>query len=237
MGDLVYTAFSGSHQDAIKKGFAAQQPDAVWEVPYLPIDPADLGRTYDSVIRVNSQSGKGGIAFLLEREKGISLPRRMQVEFSAIVQRYTDSAETEITASQLWELFQATYFEAESPLAYQGHRLSESAEGQVIELDLVIHGQAHTLRGTGNGPIAATVDALGLPVRVDSYEERSLGSGADATAFAVVELACEGQAGARFGAGQHANIVTASILALISAVQRLGIVPTQRPAAASVLSA
>lgn len=232
VGDLVYTAFSGSHQDAIKKGFAAQQPDGLWEVPYLPVDPADLGRTYDSVIRVNSQSGKGGIAFLLEREKGISLPRRMQVEFSAIVQRYTDSAETEITASQLWDLFQATYFDAESPLAYQAHRLSETAEGQVIELDVAIHGQAHTLRGTGNGPIAAAVDALGLPVRVDSYEERSLGSGADATAFAVVELACEGQAGARFGAGQHANIVTASILALISAVQRLGIVPTQRPARA-----
>ena len=232
VGDLVYTAFSGSHQDAIKKGFAARQPDGVWEVPYLPIDPADLGRTYDSVIRVNSQSGKGGIAFLLEREKGISLPRRMQVEFSAIVQRYTDSAETEITASELWDLFQATYFYAESPLAYQAHRLSDTATGQVIELDVSIHGQAHTLRGTGNGPIAAAVDALGLSVRVDSYEERSLGSGANATAFAVVELACEGQAGAFFGAGLHANIVTASILAIISAVQRLGVLPTQRPAIA-----
>ena len=113
IGDLVFTAFSGSHQDAIKKGMAAQQPDALWEVPYLPIDPADLGRTYDSVIRINSQSGKGGIAYLLEREHGVVMPRRMQVEFSALVQREADTSETEMTSQQLWSFFEATYLAAD----------------------------------------------------------------------------------------------------------------------------
>ena len=220
-GDLVFTAFSGSHQDAIKKGFAAQDPNALWEVPYLPIDPADLGRTYDSVIRVNSQSGKGGIAFLLEREHGVVMPRRMQVEFSAVVQRHTDTSETEMGAAQLWELFQATYLRApaEPAVVCHSHRLDE--DGQGIELDVSIEGVRQTLRGQGNGPIAATVDALGLPLRVDHYEERATGTGANAQALAIVEAAMDGVTGSTFGAGTSHNIVTASVQAIVSVANRL----------------
>ncbi len=229
VGDLVFTAFSGSHQDAIKKGFAAQEPAAVWEVPYLPIDPADLGRTYDSVIRVNSQSGKGGITFLLERDYGVVMPRRMQVEFSAIVQGETDACETEMDARQLWALFERTYLQKEGSMTYQGHRLFDTSEGQGIELDLLIGGQKRRFKGSGNGPIAAAVDALELPIRVDAYEERALGSGAHAQALAIVEAARDGLPGTRFGAGMHANITTASIMAVVSAARRLR--PPQRSAA------
>jgi len=222
-GDLVFTAFSGSHQDAIKKGFAAQDPNGLWEVPYLPIDPADLGRTYDSVIRVNSQSGKGGIAFLLERERGVVMPRRMQVEFSAVVQRQTDASETEINGEDIWALFRQTYLRGSSAgsdaIQYHGHTLDGSGQG--IELDLSIQGVRQRLSGQGNGPIAATVDALGLPMRVDSYEERATGSGADAQALAIVEAALEGVAGSGFGVGMSHNIVTASIQAVISVANRL----------------
>lgn len=221
-GDLVFTAFSGSHQDAIKKGFAAQDPQGLWEVPYLPIDPADLGRTYDSVIRVNSQSGKGGIAFLLERERGVVMPRRMQVEFSAVVQRQTDASETEINGEDIWALFRRTYLRstaAGDAIHYHGHRLD--ASGQGIELDLSVQGVRQRLSGQGNGPIAATVDALGLPMRVDSYEERATGSGADAQALAIVEAALEGVAGGSFGVGMSHNIVTASVQAVISVANRL----------------
>jgi 2-isopropylmalate synthase len=222
IGDLVFTAFSGSHQDAIKKGMAAQKPDAVWEVPYLPIDPADLGRSYESVIRINSQSGKGGIAYLLERNYGVMMPRRMQVEFSSLVQRQADASETEMTAAQLWALFESTYLAPADSIVYHAHHLYESGSEQGIELDVTIDGQRRTLRGAGNGPIDATVHALGLPIRIDSYEERALGHGADAAALAIVEAARDGVANTRFGAGRHANIVTASVLAVLSAARRLG---------------
>jgi 2-isopropylmalate synthase len=220
-GDLVFTAFSGSHQDAIKKGFAAQDPNGLWEVPYLPIDPADLGRTYDSVIRVNSQSGKGGIAFLLERERGVVMPRRMQVEFSAVVQRQTDASESEMTGDALWKLFQSTYLASgpDAAIVCHGHRLAD--DGQGIELDVSIDGVRQTLQGQGNGPIAATVDALGLPLRVDHYEERATGTGANAQALAIVEAALEGVAGSTFGAGTSHNIVTASVQAIVSVANRL----------------
>ena len=233
-GDLVFTSFSGSHQDAIKKGFAAHDPEGQWQIPYLPIDPADLGRTYDSVIRVNSQSGKGGIAFLLEREHGVVMPRRMQVEFSAVVQRHTDASETEMGATQLWELFQATYLRAPAAPAVvcHTHRLDE--DGQGIELDVTVQGVRQTLRGQGNGPIAATVDALGLPLRVDHYEERATGSGANAQALAIVEAAMEGVNGATFGAGMSHNIVTASVQAIVSVANRLAHrLPHQAGAAAA----
>jgi 2-isopropylmalate synthase len=224
VGDLVFTAFSGSHQDAIRKGFAAQDPQGRWEVPYLPIDPADLGRTCDTVIRVNSQSGKGGIAYLLERDHGVVMPRRMQVEFSAVVQAHADAAETEIASSELWSLFQATYLRASSEIVYVGHRLFEVAGSvQGVELELQAGGQRIRLRGRGNGPMAATVDALGLPLRIDAYEERSLGRGADASVLAIVEAARSGATGTRFGVGIHANLVTASILAILSAAARLGV--------------
>jgi 2-isopropylmalate synthase len=223
IGDLVFTAFSGSHQDAIRKGFAVQAPDAHWEVPYLPIDPADLGRTYESVIRINSQSGKGGIAYLLERDYGVVMPRRMQVEFSALVQREADALETEMTSQQLWKLFEGTYLAADDSVVYHGHHLFESGAEQGIELDITLLGQRRQLRGTGNGPIDATVNALALPIRIDNYEERALGHGADASALAIVEAARDGVPGNRFGAGRHANIVTASVLAVLSAARRLGI--------------
>jgi 2-isopropylmalate synthase len=220
-GDLVFTAFSGSHQDAIKKGFAAQDPNALWEVPYLPIDPADLGRTYDSVIRVNSQSGKGGIAFLLEREHGVVMPRRMQVEFSAVVQRQTDASEGEMSGEALWDLFQTTYLKAPAHAAITCHSHKLDEDGQGIELDVTIDGTRQHLRGQGNGPIAATVDALGLPLRVDHYEERATGTGANAQALAIVEAAMDGVAGSTFGAGASHNIVTASVQAIVSVANRL----------------
>ena len=224
VGDLVFTAFSGSHQDAIAKGFAAQKPDAPWRVPYLPIDPQDLGRTYDSIVRVNSQSGKGGIAFLLQKDRGITMPRRMQIEFSAIVQTWADSSETELSSAQIWSLFEDTYLHAHarSPaLRYREHRLFDGEQGQGIELHWRdVHGQNRQSRGMGNGPIAATAAALDLPLRIDSYEERSLGNGADACALAIVEAAWPGVPGSRFGAGMHADPVTASVLAVVNAAVR-----------------
>ncbi|MCW8163530.1 2-isopropylmalate synthase [Verminephrobacter aporrectodeae subsp. tuberculatae] len=216
-GDLVFTAFSGSHQDAIRKGLAAQDPDAAWAVPYLPIDPADLGRTYDGVIRVNSQSGKGGIAFLLERGYGVVMPRRMQVEFSALVQRQTDASETEMGGDALWELFRATYLQAPAQPAIVCHSHRPGADGQGMELDVSIGGARERLRGQGCGPVAATVDALGLPLRVDHCEERAAG----VQTMVIVEAALEGVAGSTFGAGASHCSVTASVQALVNAANRL----------------
>ena len=174
VGDLVFTSFSGSHQDAIKKGMGAQKPDAIWEVPYIPVDPADLGRTYESVIRMNSQSGKGGIAYLLERDYGVVMPRRMQVEFSNVVQRHMDAAEGEMTSQQLWALFETTYLTIDVDVAYHAHHLFEEGDKQGIELEMTVAGERRRLRGIGSGPIAATVNALSLPIRIDNYEERAL---------------------------------------------------------------
>ncbi|MBB1650945.1 2-isopropylmalate synthase [Delftia sp. UME58] len=227
VGDLVFTAFSGSHQDAIAKGFAAQRPDAPWRVPYLPIDPQDLGRTYDSIVRVNSQSGKGGIAFLLQRDHGVTMPRRMQVEFSAVVQKQADACEAELASDDLWKLFEATYLAPlQLPWHYRSHHLFDSAQGQGIALEVVRpDGVRLQLYGEGSGPIDAVAAAigqhLGVALRIDHYEERSLGQGAGATALAIVEAALPGVAGTRFGAGRHANIVTASILAVLHAAGRL----------------
>ncbi|WP_420177489.1 2-isopropylmalate synthase [Kerstersia gyiorum] len=232
-GDLVFTAFSGSHQDAIAKGFAAQQPGSIWRVPYLPIDPKDLGRTYDSIVRVNSQSGKGGIAYLLERDHGIAMPRRMQVEFSAIVQRHADSSETEISSEAIWDLFRQTYLMPWQPgrHRYQSHSLVDVAEGHQIRLRLVPPGddtQANEIIGQGNGPIAAAVNALNAGLRVDAYEQRSLGSGAQAQSVAIIEMAHPAVTGSRFGVGIHENIATACVLAVISAYNRLA---QEQPAA------
>jgi 2-isopropylmalate synthase len=229
VGDLVFTAFSGSHQDAIKKGMAVQSGSERWEVPYLPIDPADLGRTYDSVIRINSQSGKGGITYLLEREYGVVMPRRMQVEFSAIVQRHVDQSETEMSPAQIWSLFEETYLTNRETLVYHDHALFEASDRQGIELDVTLSGRRCRLRGIGNGPIDAAVNALGISLRIDHYEERALAHGADASALAIVEAAREGMPGSRFGAGRHQNIVTASLLAVLSAARRLGIEDNAAP--------
>lgn len=224
VGDLVFTAFSGSHQDAISKGFAAQTPDGYWEVPYLPIDPQDLGRTYDSIVRVNSQSGKGGVAFMLQRDYGVQMPRRMQIEFSAIVQKRVDACETELSSQDVWALFEDTYLKparAGDALAYVGHRLLDVEEGQKIELEVELSdGTRRWLSGVGNGPIDATVAALEVPLRIDSYEERNTGSGAAASALAVIEGCWPDIPGSRFGAGLHPNITTASIQAVLSVAAR-----------------
>ncbi len=237
VGDLVFTAFSGSHQDAIKKGFAVQKPDELWAVPYLPIDPADVGRSYDSVIRVNSQSGKGGVAYLMEAEFGVVMPRRLQVEFSGEVQTYTDSHGGEMTAHDIWNLFEATYLSAPgAELRYVEHHLFDHAgvQGkqhvQGIRLAVEVNGQPMLLRGEGNGPIDAAVHALqgiGIKVQVRSFEERSIKAsieGGDAQACAFLELIAASGSNERFGVGMDTNIVTASVKALVSGVNRLGVV-------------
>jgi 2-isopropylmalate synthase len=229
VGDLVFTAFSGSHQDAIKKGFAVQQPDSTWNVPYLPVDPKDVGRNYDSVIRVNSQSGKGGIAYLLETEYGIVMPRRLQVEFSGVVQKHVDDHGGEISAAQIWQLFAATYLDTSEPVRYREHHLFERGAAQGIRLNVEINGTSHLLAGEGNGPIDAAVHALqsaGISVHVRSYEERSMGASGDAgdaRACAFMEIASAEGGVECFGVGMDSNIVTASIKALLSGVNRAGV--------------
>jgi len=224
-GDLVFTAFSGSHQDAIKKGLAVQKPNAYWNVPYLPVDPADVGRNYDSVIRVNSQSGKGGIAYLMETEYGMNMPRRLQVEFSTIVQQQLDQLGTEISAADLWRLFQKTYLDCRMPVLYREHHLSEAGDRQAIRLVVEINGLPQVLCGEGNGPIDAAVAALGsagIHIQVRSYAESSMSAsarGGNAAACAFIEIAHA--AGVSYGVGMDDNIVTAVVRALISAVNRM----------------
>jgi 2-isopropylmalate synthase len=229
VGDLVFTAFSGSHQDAIKKGFNAQQ-NAYWNVPYLPIDPRDVGRSYDSVIRVNSQSGKGGIAYLLEQDYGIVLPRRLQIEFAGIVQHYTDQHGGEIQAATIWQLFQQNYVQAQSSIHYVTHHLFESGNFQGIRIAIEQQGQSQWITGAGNGPIDATVQALksiGIDdIQVRSYEERSMSAsqiGGNAKACAFIELSAPQTCSEVYGVGIDENIITASIKALMSAVNRSGI--------------
>ncbi|PCE23087.1 2-isopropylmalate synthase [Paraburkholderia acidicola] len=220
VGDLVFTAFSGSHQDAIKKGFTMQKPDAIWEMPYLPVDPNDLGRTYDSIIRVNSQSGKGGIAYLLEQSYGVVLPRRLQVDFSAAVQRLTDDSGHEVTPQQIFTLFEQEYVHSQAPLHYVGHSLSERGEREHIQLTVDIHGKRTVVSGEGNGPLDALMHALRTPVRIQHYEERALTQGADARAIAIAEMAGADVVGNAFGVGIDANLITASIRAVISGINR-----------------
>ena len=234
-GDLVYTAFSGSHQDAIKKGLEHLAKDAAdagrdlddvpWAVPYLPIDPRDVGRTYEAVIRVNSQSGKGGVAYLMKSEYNLDLPRRLQIEFSGVVQRRTDDEGGEVSAPQLWVAFSDEYLPSDSHwgrFALTGTRASSSAQGlDQLSVDLVDDGTAVTLEGRGNGPIAAFTAALaelGVDVRVLDYQEHAMSAGGDATAAAYVECAVDGTV--LWGVGIDANIVTASLRAVVSAVNR-----------------
>ena len=226
VGDLVFTAFSGSHQDAIKKGFSAQKADEQWSVPYLPIDPADVGRSYDSVIRVNSQSGKGGIAYLMETEHGVVMPRRLQVEFSGVVQKHTDEHGGEVTADDIWNIFSSTYLESTAPIEYREHYLFEHGSAQGIRLSIDIDGTPHILNGEGNGPINAAVNALkcaGINIQVRSYEERSMtpiGEDGNARACAFMEIAGK-NSGECYGVGVDSNIVTASLKALLSGANRL----------------
>ena len=221
VGDLVFTAFSGSHQDAIKKGFAALQPGASWDVPYLPIDPHDLGRTYDSIIRVNSQSGKGGVAYLLERDHQFVLPRRLQIEFSQVVQAAADATGKELTSDELAALFTAEYLRTAAPFVYRSHQLSATDGGdrERISLHVDRNGSTTTLTGTGSGPIDAIVNALALPFDVLSYSEHSRAAGSGAQAVAYVEITTHSRV-TLFGVGIHNNIITASLLAVLSAVNR-----------------
>ncbi|KIZ50897.1 2-isopropylmalate synthase [Pseudomonas oryzihabitans] len=219
VGDLVHTAFSGSHQDAIRKGFAQQKPDAVWEVPYLPIDPADIGRDYEAVIRVNSQSGKGGIAFLLEQEYGISLPRRMQIEFSQVVQRETDRLGLEMTAAQIHALLEQEYLQAKSPYALVSHKLREEDGTSTVDIKVAVEGRTEHWHGTGKGPLEALVASLPEAVEIMDYHEHSIGAGANAKAASYIEVRLEGQRPLH-GIGIDENITTASFRALLSALNR-----------------
>lgn len=222
VGDLVFTAFSGSHQDAIKKGFAQQKPNAIWDVPYLPIDPADLGRSYDAVIRVNSQSGKGGMAYLMEQEYGLALPRRLQIEFSRAVQTAADASGKEIAAGDIYAIFQQEYLDQNAPYAYNAHRMTEDSacdEPVQIDIDLAHQGKKVSLQGAGNGAIDAFVNALGLDIKLMDYHEHAIGSGANAQAACYVELRLD-NGPTLFGVAIDGNIVTASFKAVLSAVNR-----------------
>ncbi|SDE94605.1 2-isopropylmalate synthase [Phytopseudomonas seleniipraecipitans] len=219
VGDLVHTAFSGSHQDAIRKGFAQQKEGQVWEVPYLPIDPADIGRDYEAVIRVNSQSGKGGITFLLEQEYGINLPRRMQIEFSQVVQGETDRLGLEMTAGQIHGLLEREYLQANAPYELKGHRLQEENGDSNVEVQVQVGGQLESWRGAGKGPLEALVSSLPVSVEIMDYQEHAIGGGANAKAASYIEIRLDGQRPLH-GIGIDANITTASFRALFSALNR-----------------
>jgi 2-isopropylmalate synthase len=236
VGDLVFTAFSGSHQDAIKKGLAARTEGEIWDVPYLPIDPSDVGRSYDSIIRVNSQSGKGGVAYLLERDYQLIMPRRLQIEFSQVVQAAADITGKELSSQELWDLFSREYLTPKAPFVYRSHQLSASTDGadsERLSLQVERDGRVETRLGQGSGPIDAMVAAIGLPFDVLSYEEHSRGQGSAATAVSYIEITTRSRR-TLFGAGMHSNIITASLLAILSAVNRAiasGALPAQADAA------
>ncbi|MBF7731157.1 2-isopropylmalate synthase [Pseudomonas sp. N040] len=219
VGDLVHTAFSGSHQDAIRKGFAQQDANGVWEVPYLPIDPADIGRSYEAVIRVNSQSGKGGITFLLEQEYGISLPRRMQIEFSQVVQKETDRLGLEMSAGQIYQLLHSEYLQATAPYALKGHRLQEENGTSAVDVEISNAGETQHWRGIGKGPLEALVAGLPLGVEIMDFHEHAISSGTNAKAAAYIELRVNGGR-ALYGVGIDENLTTASFRALFSALNR-----------------
>lgn len=227
-GDLVFTAFSGSHQDAIKKGFSALKKanSELWEIPYLPIDPADLGRNYDAVIRVNSQSGKGGVAYLLEEDYGIELPRLLQVEFSKVVQGVTDETGKELSSKMIYEIFEEEYLNTKGGFEFINHQTKvdpKAPERRVMTATVKDNGVEVKVKGTGTGPIDAYMTALNqkydLDLKVNDYREHTTGFGSDAVAIAYVEMR-DRNGEAIFGVGRHANIVTASLKAITSAVNR-----------------
>jgi len=226
-GDLVYTSFSGSHQDAIKKAFAARREGDVWDMPYLPLDPKDLGRSYEAVIRVNSQSGKGGISYLLESEYGLELPRRLQIEFSQVVQAAMDASGKEFTAHDLYDVFQREYgLHAVDGPRYAVAQTQDGGQATTeVRADILFGGVSTEVRGRGNGPIdafvAGVVQATGQNIRVLDYHEHAVGAGSGAQAVAYLEL----RVGERtlFGVGADANIVSASLKAIVSGLQRAGV--------------
>jgi 2-isopropylmalate synthase len=234
-GELVYTAFSGSHQDAIKKGMHAWQRSGseVWDVPYLPIDPKDVGRTYEAIIRVNSQSGKGGVSYLLQSEHGLDLPRGLQVEFAQQVQAITDAEGGELSAAELFDLFSERYLTPSGPYELVTYRHEATDSGDRLTATLRIDGDEAEIVGYGNGPIAALVHAtdqpLDLGLRVLDYHEHAMSTGEDAFAAAYIEAEVDGEI--VWGAGIHASIVTASLRAVVSAINRAGLLRDERDAA------
>jgi 2-isopropylmalate synthase len=236
VGDLVYTSFSGSHQDAIKKAFAARREGDVWDMPYLPIDPKDLGRSYDAVIRVNSQSGKGGISYLLESEYGLELPRRLQIEFSSSVQAVMDAQGCELGADDIWGIFEREYHLGAGAVIVDHLSINDRADGKVeLQATLRQGSRARLVKGAGAGPVEAFVDGLqratGSAIAVLDYHEHAIGAGAQARAAAYLELRI-GDTRTLFGVGIDANIVTASIKAVLSGLQRCGLTWAAETAAA-----
>ena len=224
-GELVFTAFSGSHQDAIKKGMAAQG-DGLWEVPYLPIDPTDVGRSYQAIIRINSQSGKGGVAYVMEHEFGCQLPKTMQPEVGQVVQDLTDSTGREVNAAEIWDAFRREYLQADRPIRFLDYAFaSDERDSSLVHgrLTVAIEGERMELSGSGNGPIDALKSALGQAgwddFKLTHYSEHALGQGTDSTAIAYIQVLRD-DGTQRFGAGTHPNIAKASALALISALNR-----------------
>ncbi len=222
VGDLVYTAFSGSHQDAIKKGMSAIGDEyEAWEVPYLPIDPKHLGRTYEAIVRVNSQSGKGGVAYVMDTEHGLDLPRRLQIEFSKAVQSVTEASGTEIRPDEMWEVFSDTYLPDEAGIRLLSSEISSDAEATTVVAQLLVDGHHRTIRGTGNGPIDALVAGLhdvGVSLEVVDYSEHALTAGSEASAVAYVEVEVAGEC--LWGVGMDSSILDASLNAVVSAANR-----------------
>ncbi|MDA8282267.1 MAG: 2-isopropylmalate synthase, partial [Actinomycetota bacterium] len=231
-GDLVHTAFSGSHQDAIKKGMAALAPDYErWEVPYLPIDPKHIGRTYEAIIRVNSQSGKGGVAYVMDAEHGLDLPRRLQIEFSREVQAVTEASGTEIKPGELWEVFERTYLPDDAAIRLLSSEVSSGGEHTTrVAAQVLVDGRHRTLVGAGNGPVAALVDGLrsglDLQLTVRDYSQHALTEGTEASAVAYVEvLGPDGRS--TWGVGIDSSTLDAGLQAVISAANRLRSAPAR----------
>ena len=224
-GDLVFTAFSGSHQDAIKKGFKAikKSNNPKWEVPYLPIDPADLGRSYEAVVRINSQSGKGGVAFLLEKDHGVSLPRRLQISLSQKIQKLADETGKEITSSQIWEIFEANYLKPKNNFSYIKHSSTSDGDLHSLMLEMNMDSKAIKIEGTGNGPIDSFINGLsnqlGFDIKVADYHQTAISSGSDAKAAAYIELEKDGKT--FWGVGIHPNTTRASFDSIIVGLSKL----------------
>ena len=224
-GDLVFTAFSGSHQDAIKKGFNAikNSNNPKWEVPYLPIDPADLGRNYEAVVRINSQSGKGGVAFLLEKDHGISLPRRLQISLSQKIQKLADESGKEISSTQIWEIFEENYLTPKNNFSYVEHESSSKEDIHSLTLKMNMRDSIKTISGTGNGPIDSFINGLssdvGMPIKVADYHQTAISSGSDAKAAAYIELEKDGET--FWGVGIHPNTTRASFDAIIVGLSKM----------------
>ena len=224
-GDLVFTAFSGSHQDAIKKGFNAikNSNDPKWEVPYLPIDPADLGRNYEAVVRINSQSGKGGVAFLLEKDHGVSLPRRLQISLSQKIQKLADESGKEISSSEIWDIFEKSYLQPVDNFSYIKHSSSSKQEIHSLELTMNMKNIETIIKGSGNGPIDSFINGLsnevGVDIKVADYHQSAISSGSDAKAAAYIELEDNGKT--YWGVGIHPNTTRASFDAIIVGLSKL----------------